>query len=322
MRIVFMGSAPLSCACLRALCAARPGCVVAVVCQPDRPRGRSLRVGPCPVKELACGAGIEVLTPSAVNAPESVDALRRLRPDLAVVVAYGQILRRAILDLPPLGCLNIHASLLPKYRGAAPIQWAVARGETVTGVTAMYMNERMDAGDILLQRSVPVGPEDTAGDVHEALAPAAAEALVASVALLESGKAPRRPQDERLATRAPKLSREDGRIDWTLSARDIHNRVRGFNPWPGCHTVTPGARGGPPLEIKVLRSRPEQTGCAAVPGTVLDTGGEGPLVAAGTGALRLREVQPAGRKAMGGAEFARGYRLPAGVVLGRTEGTT
>jgi methionyl-tRNA formyltransferase len=218
MRIVFMGSAPLACACLRALLDAHADEVAGVVCQPDRPKGRHLKLAACPVGEMVRSMGLPVLTPERVNTPDSIAAIRGLAPDLLTVVAYGQILKKDLLELPPLGCVNIHASLLPQYRGAAPIQWSIACGERETGVTAMYMNERMDAGDMLLQRRIPIGPSDTAGALHDALAREGALALVDVVSRLRGGRLHGEPQDESKATYAPKLEREDGRIDWTLSA--------------------------------------------------------------------------------------------------------
>ncbi len=314
MRIVFMGSAELSCACLDALFRNDLGGprvdVVGIVCQPDRPKGRSLHVAACPVKERVCAGALPVLTPVNVNAPESLDAIRLLSPDAIVVVAYGQILGKKLLELPPLGCINIHASLLPAYRGAAPIQWSIVRGEAVTGVTAMYMAKRMDAGDIILQRSIRIGPEDTGGMLHEAIAREGPIALMQSLTLVDMGEERRIPQDERLVTFAPKLGREDGRIDWTLAAVDIYNRVRGFNPWPGCFCELDRGSGAA-AAIKIWKCRVE-SGTGGAAGVVLGASGEGPLVAAGSGAVRLLEVQPEGRKAMTGSDYLRGYHVAAG----------
>jgi methionyl-tRNA formyltransferase len=319
MRMVFMGSAPLACACLEALLTARPGQVAAVVCQPDRPKGRNLVLAPCPVKERIRDRGIPILTPDNVNTAESVADLRALAPDLIAVVAYGQILRAPLLGLPRLGCINIHASLLPKYRGAAPIQWAIVRGELESGVTAMYMSARMDAGDIILQRKIPIGPEDTAGALHEAMEREGPAALVEVVEAIEQGSAQRVPQVESEATFAPKLSREDGRIDWTLSAADLHNRVRGFNPWPGCYTAIACREAGG-LPLKVWKVRPEAVPSGsegALPGTVVESAGDGPLVAAGSGAVRLLSVQPQGRKVMSGSAYLCGHGLCKGMILGQ-----
>jgi len=310
MRVVFMGSAAFSCPALNAVREAGRDEVVGVVCQPDRPQGRHLAVRPCPVRAAALTAGIPALTPDRVNAAASVAEIRAFRPEVAVVVAYGQILSPAVLAIPPRGCLNIHASLLPRYRGAAPIQWAVAAGEAGTGVTAIFMNERMDAGDIIRQRSVPIGPDDTGGSLLDRLAAEGAALLVAVLDDLRDGRMTRTPQAEAEATLAPKLRKEDGRIVWTWPAERVHNRVRGFNPWPGCFCREPA--GG--RALKLLKTRVEAGG--GPPGTVLDAAGEAPLVAAGGGAVRLLHVQPEGRKAMSGADYAHGHHLQRGDVLG------
>jgi len=308
MRIIFMGSAGLSCPSLAALLQSRPDELAGVVCQPDRPQGRELHVAPCAVKKEAQGAGVPILTPANVNAPDSVSALRALRPDLIVVVAYGQILRAALLEMPPCGCLNIHASLLPRYRGAAPIQWAIANGEQVTGVTAMMMTAALDAGDILLQREAAIDPEDTGLTLHETLGAAGAAVLLETIEGLRNGSVPRRPQNPADATYAPKLTKADGKIAWTLSGRQIHNRVRGFKPWPGCYCTVSGGQA-----LKLLHTRLEAGD--GRPGQVLDLRGDGPLVAAGDAAVRLLQVQPEGKRPMSGADYARGHALRIGDAL-------
>jgi methionyl-tRNA formyltransferase len=311
MRIVFMGSSAFACPALDAL-RADPGYTLAcVVTQPDRPRGRRLETAPCPVRRHLGGAAVEVLTPERVNAPDSVAAIRTRRPDVIVVVAYGQMLRAELLALPPHGCLNVHGSLLPRYRGAAPVAWAVANGETVTGVTTLFMNERMDAGDILLQAAVPIEPDDTGGTLGEKLAAAGADLLMRSLAAIRAGTAPRRPQDESLATLAPKLNKTDGRLDWRTPARVLHNRVRAFNPWPCATCRLPGE---PPRILRVLRTRVAPGG-EGPSGRVLDAGRDGPVVQTGEGALVLLEVQPEGRTGMSGGDFLRGYALKAGDIL-------
>jgi methionyl-tRNA formyltransferase len=309
MRLVFMGSAEFACPSLEALLRRKPGEVVGVVTQPDRPKGRSLAVTPCAVRSSLAGRGIPVLTPERVNAPESLEALSALAPDLIVVVAYGQFLGRALLALPPQGCLNVHGSLLPKYRGAAPVQRAIAEGETVSGVTIMRLNERMDAGDILLQVEAPIEPADTGGTLGVKLAQLGAEALIRALEDLAAGRLAGRAQDESAATFAPKLQKSDGILDWGLAATRIANRVRAFNPWPCCACRLPG--GG---ALRVLQARVEPG--RGVPGEVLECGPQGPLVAAGEGAVRLLEVQPEGKRAMSGAEFVRGRPLGVGARLG------
>lgn len=310
MRIVFMGSAELSCPSLMALTRRGDDEIVAVVCQPDRPRGRELRSAPCAVKRAIAESGVPILTPPDVNVPGTVEALRALRPDAIVVIAYGQILRRPLLAIPPLGCINIHASLLPRYRGAAPAQWAIANGETVTGVTSMMMNEAMDAGDILLQQNVAIAPDDTAGTLLAKLAEVGVELLLRTLDGLRGGTLVRKPQDPGQATLAPKLSKADGKLNWTLPARQIHNRVRGFNPWPGCFCMLPGGA----QRLKILQTRTEAG--VGVPAGVLEVSGDGPLVAAGEGTVRLLLVQPEGKKPMAGADYARGHALQPGDMLG------
>lgn len=311
MRILFMGSADFACPALEALLSDNRNEIVAVVTQPDRPKGRNLAVAPCPVKHYMGARAIPVLTPERVNDPDSLTRLRGLAPELVVVIAYGQLLKAELLALPPLGCINVHGSLLPKYRGAAPIQWALANGEPLTGVTTMYMNEHMDAGDTILQQPVPVTPEDTGKTLHDRLAKAGAGLLVTTLDLLRAGKAPRVAQDHTRATFAPKLKKTDGRIDWSLPAGTLHNRIRAFNPWPACYCEWPRASGH---FLKVLKARVEAG--AAQPGTVIDMEGEGPLVQAGDAALRLLDVQPDGRQRMSGAAFLRGHALTKGELLG------
>lgn len=310
MRIVFMGSAELACPCLDRLLARPADPVVGVVSQPDRPKGRSLQVAPCPVREHVAQAGIPVLTPEKINTPESLAALRALAPDLIVVVAYGQILKSALLNLPPRGCINVHASLLPKYRGAAPIQWAIARGERVTGVTTMYMNEGMDAGDIIAQREEPIREDDTAGTLHDRLARLGADLLAETLEAIHQGTVRRTPQNLADVTFAPKLKKSDGRLDWRQTAAEAYNRIRGFNPWPGCFFQLPG-RGC----VRVLKARVESSAKTGKPGEVLDCAGAGPLIQTGDQALRLLEVQPEGRKAMAGAAFLCGHPLAPGLIL-------
>lgn len=305
MRVVFMGSADLSCRCFEAIVASGRHEVAAVVTQPDRPKGRNLEVSPCVAKAHAVRAGIPVLTPANVNAPDSLAALRALSPDLIVVVAYGQILRRPILELPPRGCINVHFSLLPKYRGAAPIQWAIVRGEALTGITVMFMNERMDAGDIVAQQTEPILDSDTAGSLHDRLAVAGASLLVRTLPSLADGTFSRAAQNESEATLAPKIRKQDGEIDWTRPASAIYDHVRGFNPWPGCFCRLPDGS-----VLRVFAVRPEAA--SGAPGTVLDSGQEGPLVAAGDGAVRLVEVQPEGGRRMPAAAYVHGHPMGVG----------
>ena len=306
MRIVFMGSAGFACPCLERVISSGRDEVVAVVTQPDRPKGRNLERTPCPVKYYLGSRQTPVLTPDRVNSPESLTELKSLSPDLIVVVAYGQLLKPALLAIPPLGCINVHGSLLPRYRGAAPIQWAVANGDAVSGVTTMVMNEGMDTGDVILTREIPIDARETGGSLHDKLALVGAELLGETVDLIREGNAPRTPQDESLASTAPKLKKSDGTMNWTLPARRIHNRVRAFNPWPGSFCEIPG---NPGTMLKVLATRVEPCdGPIHTAGTILEAAGDGPLIQTADLAIRLLEVQPEGRKPMSGAAFLRGYR--------------
>ncbi len=280
-----------------------------MVTQPDRPKGRNLELSPCPVKQYLGARQIPVLSPERVNTPESLGVLRALAPDLIVVVAYGQLLKPDLLAIPPLGCINVHGSLLPRYRGAAPIQWAVANGDAESGVTTMYMNAGMDTGDMILKRIIPINDADTGGRLHDKLSLVGATLLGETVELIRNHCAPRTPQDDLQATVAPKLRKSDGRLDWSLPARILHNRVRAFNPWPGSSCTMPGDAG---KVLKVLATRVEShEGAHGTPGTLLESSGEGPLILTAEQAIRLLEVQPEGRKPMSGAAFLRGYTLKA-----------
>lgn len=306
MRIVFMGSAEFACPAVEALRTSRHA-LVACVTQPDRPKGRHLKLTACPVKALAEARGIPVQTPERIAEPTALAAVEALQPDVIVVAAYGQYLPSRLLAMPRLACLNIHPSLLPKYRGAAPIQWAVASGDTMTGVTILHVSKKMDAGDLILQEPYPIGDEDTAGSMEPKLAEFGAELLRRAIDQLEQGTASRVPQDEAQVTWARKLDKEDGRLDWTQPAAVLRHRVRGFQPWPGAFTMIGNQR------LKVLRTRVEPG--RGEPGYLLAVEGEGPLVACGEQALRLLEVQPEGRPAMAGHAYVNGCPLATGHVL-------
>ncbi len=313
MRIIFMGSAALACPCLERIISADADVLAAVVTQPDRPKGRKLTVAPCPVRALVHGSEIPVLTPRNVNDDTSIREIRELRPELIAVVAYGQILKAPLLGIPPLGCINMHTSLLPKYRGAAPIEWAIARGETATGVTAMFMNEGMDTGDIIDGATAEIRADDTAATLGERLAPLAAELLARTLDRARCGSLDGTPQVESEATFAPKLAKLDGRLDWIKPATELHNRVRGFNPRPGCFFERAGG-----ATVRVFKTRVEtieSSGAAISPGVVLETSGPGPLIITGNGGLRLLEVQPEGRRIMSGSAFICGHGIRTGEQL-------
>ena len=307
MRVVFMGTPAFAVPTLNALVEAGHD-VRLVVTQPDRPVGRGRKLTPPPVKQKAAELGLEVYQPEKVRTEESFERLQGIAPDVIVVVGYGQIIPQRIIDLPPHGCVNVHSSLLPKYRGAAPVNWAIVRGETVTGVCTMQIVKKLDAGDVLLCRETPIGENETASEVMERLAPMGSELLVETLAGLEAGKITPQPQDDEASTYAPMMKREDGEIDWSLSAQEIHNRARGFDPWPGAYTRFRGKR----LHLRGTRVREGQ----AAPGAIVEAG-EALVVGCGGGALlAASEVQVEGKARMRAADFANGYRPAPGELLG------
>lgn len=312
LQIIFMGTPELAAVSLNALLRTPAFQIVAVVTQPDRPKGRDLKLHPSPIKEIAQSAGLPVLQPLKAREENFIATLRALEPDLIAVAAFGQILPQSILDLPRLGCLNVHTSLLPKYRGAAPIQWAIARGETETGVTIMKMDAGLDTGDILTQRATPIHPEDTSETLHHRLAQIGAELLVETILDYAVGKIRPRPQDHALATLAPKIKKEDGSIDWRQPATTIWHRVRAFTPWPGAFTTLPGHPS--PQLLKVWQA--EVVPHSGAGGEILRADHDGIVVACGVDALRITMLQLEGRRRMSGAEFLAGHGLRAGQSLG------
>ncbi len=309
MDVLFMGTPEFAAPTLQALLGSRHD-LRAVVTQPDKPAGRGRRLSAPKVKQLALAHEIPCLQPTALNDPTVEDALSALEPEVIVVAAYGKILPPSILNIPPMGCINVHASLLPKYRGAAPIQWAIINGETETGITIMLMDEEMDHGPILLQRPVPILPDETAGELHDRLAALGPPCLLEALEGLEAGSLTPRTQDHAEATYAPMLSKEDGRLDWSEPAERVVNRVRGVTPWPGATT----SLGGEP--IKVWRASASSAEASGRPGEVVAVGEDGLTVACGRGALRIEELQVAGRRRMAAASFLRGYPVAPGTILG------
>lgn len=308
LRTIFLGTPEFAIPSLRALVGAAD--VAAVVTQPDKPRGRGRQVEAPPVAREAAALGLPLLQPPRLRAPEVIEQLRALRPDVLVIAAYGKIVPRELLELPPLGPVNVHPSLLPKYRGASPIESVILHGETETGVTIMYLAMELDAGDVILQRRVPIEPDDTARTLEAKLARVGAEALVEALRLIAEGRAPRIPQDASQSTYAGKLEKEHGRIDWSRSAADLVNLIRAMDPWPSAFTYHRGRL----LKVWRAAAHPELNGA---PGTVLAVRpGEGIVVGTGEGALRLLEVQPEGGRRMTADEFARGARLTPGERLG------
>lgn len=313
VRIVFMGTPAFAVPSLKALVEAGFD-VAAVVTQPDRPRGRGRAPAPSPVKAAAEELGIPVLQPAKIRKnDEFLNDLRAVAPEVIAVVAYGKILPKEVLDLPPLGCVNLHASLLPKYRGASPINHAIINGETETGATTMLMDAGMDTGDMLLEERVPIGPEETAEDLFKRLSVVGATLLARTIALVSEGKLEPRPQDDTKATYAPMLKKSDGRIDWSLSAEEIKNLARGLYPWPGTFTAL---EGGKTLKVHAVEVADPEDGPEAEPGTVVGVSDEGMDVRCGRGVVRLTEVQPENKKRMKAGDFVRGFRLSEGDRLG------
>ncbi len=312
MRIIFIGTGEIGLPALQALTKAAGHDVLAVVTQPDKPVGRQLKLAASPIKEAAFKLHLKIYQPEKLGSATSVAQLRYLKPDLIVVAAYGQILTKEVLNLPPKGCLNLHASLLPKYRGASPIHSAIAAGENQSGMTVMWMDEGLDTGDILLQETVRLRRRETAETLHDTLAKMGADALLKAIALIEAGKAPRVPQDKALATLTKKLKKEDGHIKWDRPQTAIDAHIRAMTPWPSAYVWVPQEKDLKMLKIftTILSHRAK-----GKPGEVLRVDKHGILVAAQVGGLLLREVQLEGKKRMHAAEFARGFNLPEGLVF-------
>lgn len=306
MRIVFMGSAELAVPSLKALLECAADEVVGVVTQPDRPAGRKRMLTPCPLKAFAEDRGLNIMTPEKIGDPDSVQALDALKPDLFVVVAYGQYIPSKVIALAANEAINVHPSLLPKYRGSAPIQWAVLNGDRVTGVSIIYLANKMDAGDILCQVSHPIEPNDTSASLHDKLAQVGATLLLEAIDDIRHDRVCRTVQDETKAVEVRKLTKEDGKIDWSLPADTIRNRIRAFDPWPGSYCSLPSGE-----VLKVWKASVEAG--SGKPGELLD---DAMLVACGEGGLRLTEVQPAGKSRMPTASFLNGHPLDPGQQLG------
>lgn len=303
MKVVFLGTPEFAVPSLRALVSAGHN-VVAVFTQPDRPKGRGHKQAIPPVKQAALDLHLPVYQPEKVRAPEVVEQLRAMAPEAIVVVGYGQIIPQSILEIPPQGIINVHASLLPKYRGAAPVQWAVARGEQRTGVTTMKIDVGLDTGPVLLRWATNIGPEETAAELSERLAVAGAELLLRTLADLDQIQP--QPQEESQATWAPVIRKEEGHIDWRMSAQEIVNRVRGFTPWPGCYAFLRGHR------LHIWKARVADR--VSRPGEI-HAEGQRLFAGCGGGAVELLEVQMEGRKKMPAAAFLNGFALRPGEVL-------
>lgn len=307
MRLVFLGTPAFAVPTLERIVEAGHE-VAAVVTQPDRPRGRGQQPAPPPVKEAALRYGLPVYQPERVRRPEAVEHLRSLAAEAMVVVGYGQIIPQVVIDLAPLGIINVHASLLPKYRGAGPIQWAIVNGETRTGVTTMRINAGLDTGDMLLKAETEIGPDETAIELGRRLATLGADLLVETLAGLAAGSIRPAPQDDSQASYAPLLKKEDGRIDWAAPAESIHNRVRGLQPWPGAFTAFRGQA------LHLWRTRLSDGAGRGTAGAIVSLR---PLVVAcGAGNLEIVEAQLEGRKRLPAADFVNGQRVTLEEVLG------
>jgi methionyl-tRNA formyltransferase len=309
MRLIFLGTPAFAVPTLERIVTAGH-CVLSVVTQPDRPRGRGQNAAPPPVKQAALRLGLPVYQPERVRRPEAVEMLRGLPVDAMVVVGYGQIIPQSIIDMAPLGIINVHGSLLPRYRGAGPIQWAILNGETRTGVTTMRIDAGLDTGDMLLKAETEIGPDENAIELGQRLAVMGADLLVESLAGLAEARIIPEKQDNAQATYAPLLKKEDGRIDWTRDARTIHNQVRGLQPWPGAFTSFRGQ----PLHVWKSRLWGGTVPHVTSAGTLVSL--KPPVVSCGSGCLELVAVQLEGRKRIPAADFANGQRLTENESLG------
>lgn len=300
-RIVFMGTPDFAVPCLTML--VNEGYdVSAVISQPDRPKGRGRKLTPSPVKEAALAFGLPVLTPERIKEASFIDAMKEINPEIIIVVAFGQFLPPNLLDLPKFGCINVHASLLPKYRGAAPIHWSIMNGEVTTGITTMYMDVGMDTGDMILKAETSIGPMSTTGDLHDVLKELGAEVLSQTIRQILAGTALRTPQEHSAATYAPLLNRTTERIDWHKSAVEIHNLVRGLNPWPGAYCL----HNGKGLKIWATRALPDSI--SGEPGKIVCNSGS-VIVGTGSGSIELLEVQPESKRRMAANEYIRGHNI-------------
>lgn len=310
MRIIFMGTPDFAVPSLHKLATEHE--ILAVVTQPDRPRGRGQKVTYSPVKEYALAQGFEILQPERVGAVEFMDQLQAYGADLFIVVAFGQKIPNRLLKMPKFGCINVHSSLLPKYRGAAPINAAIVNGDSLTGVTTMYLSEEWDAGDLILQATEPIFPDDTAGSLHDRLMEKGAELLFETLKQIKTGHAPRISQDHTQATFAYKLTKEDAYVDFSRPAAELVNLIRGMNPWPGAHTEIKGE------SVKIWKARQVQQ--VGLPGCILQPPqGQDLIVGCGVDALVLEEVQRPNSKTRSGQDFANGLRLSVGDYLQRQE---
>jgi len=308
-RLIFMGTANLAAEVLRVLCRQPDLQILAVISQPDKPKGRDLKTAPTPVKTVALEHQLTVLQPERARDPQFIEQLRALAPDLIVVAAYGQILPQALLDIPRHGCLNVHTSLLPRHRGAAPIQWAIMEGDVATGVTIMKMDAGLDTGAMLATVTTAIADDDNAQTLHDRLAGLGAELLVKTIPDYVAGKIIPQPQPAEGVTYARKISKEDGALDWSQPARSLWNRIRAFTPWPGAFTFLPGeAR---PMLVKIWRAEVDSAHSGS-PGEILAADKQGVVVACGDQSLRVHELQREGGRRLAAQEFLSGHPLQPG----------
>lgn len=321
MRIVMMATGDIAIPCFRALEAT--GELVALITQPDRPVGRHQELTPPTIKKRAQETGIEVFQPESVRSDDALETLRAYRPDIVVVMAYGQLLSQAVIDTPTLACINVHASLLPRHRGAACIQAAIEAGDDETGVTIMHVVKKLDAGDIICRATIPLKGTETAEVLHDDLAQLAPEPLMQAIDMLRSGDSPRTEQDESLMTYAPKLTRGDGHIDWSQPAFQVARKIRAYHSWPGTFTHYPSVKSGsdkplkifPPVDVLPHVKKPIDDR----PGMVLSAGSDGLIVSCGGvhgGALRISTLQPPGARKMNVESFFAGHKIMPGMILG------
>lgn len=309
MKIVFMGTPEFAVPCLQKIIDEGHE-VVAVVTQPDKPKGRGKKLAMPPVKELALKYDIPVYQPLKAREESFVDTLKEMNPELIVVVAFGQILPKSILDIPKYGCINVHASLLPRYRGAAPLNWVIINGEEKTGVTTMYMDEGLDTGDMILKSEIHLDDEITAGELHDKMMIDGAKVLKETIDLIEKGEAPREKQSNEDTCYSPIMNKSLGNIDWNKSAIDIHNLVRGINPWPSAYTTYEGQT------MKIWKTKVIDKNSDKDPGTIISVDKEGINVSTSEGIVQIKEIQMAGKKRMEVPEYIKGNNINTDIILG------
>ena len=309
MRIVFMGTPDIAAGCLQKLIDEKCE-IIGVVTQPDKPQNRGKKLGMPPVKELALKYNLPVYQPIKARDEEFIETLKELNPDVIVVVAFGQILPKSILDIPKLGCINVHVSLLPKYRGAAPINWVIINGEEKTGVTTMYMDEGLDTGDMILTEAFNLDDEITAGELHDKMMVSGAETLIKTLDLIEKGIAPRIPQNHEEFSYAPMMNKSLGHINWNKSGKEVHNLVRGVNPWPSAYTLYND------LTMKVWKTRMLDETSEKAPGTILKVDKDGIRVSTKDNVVLIEEIQMPGKKRVQVSEYIKGNSIENNIVLG------